>query len=85
VLLGQFGPVAQVIAVGVRHQDEVDLAQRVEVLVLRRRLGVLGEERIDHDHLAAHGGDGGGRLAQPQHLDLTRLGIERAERRQHEP
>src|SRR5438034_8623645 len=40
------------VAVAVGDEDHVDLAERVEALVLRRRLGVPREEGVDDDELA---------------------------------
>jgi hypothetical protein len=56
------------------HEDQVDLAEGLEVLVLRRHPGVQLQEGIDHDHLAGGAGDAEGRMAQPQHLDRLRTG-----------
>ena len=55
-------------------QDQVDLAQRFQVLEVGRRLGVGGQPRVDHDDLAGGRGDARGGLAQPQHLGLAVLG-----------
>jgi hypothetical protein len=42
---GQLGDVPGVIAVAVRHEDHVDLAERVQVLALRRRLRIVVRKR----------------------------------------
>ena len=71
VLLGERRGIAQVISVRVGHEQQIDLAQRVEVLVLRRRLRVLRQPRVDDDDLAARRGQPDRRLAEPEHLDLS--------------
>src|SRR5207247_1637601 len=50
-----------------------DLAERVEALVLRRRLGVPREEGVDDDDLAGQRRELGRRLAEPVNLHLRRL------------
>src|SRR5207302_328510 len=81
--LGEIGGVARsvgptyrtdMVAVAVRDEDQVDLAELGEVLVLGRRLGIAGQEGIDHDHLAARRGDLERRLTAPEPLDLPGLG-----------
>jgi len=62
-----------VIGVAMGDQDHVDLAELVETLELRRRLGVVGHEGIDHDHLAPRRGDLRGRLTEPVDFGLGRL------------
>src|SRR5205823_6279743 len=64
---------ADVVTVAVGHEDHVYLAERVEVLVLLRRLRVPGEERVDDDDLAGERRQLGRRLTQPVDLDLRRL------------
>ncbi len=59
------------VAVAVRDQDQVDLAELVEIFVLRRRLGIPGEPGIDHDHLAAGRGELEGGLGEPLQLRLA--------------
>jgi len=45
----------------------------MQILELRGRLGIGAHPRVDHDHLAARGGDAERRLAQPQNLGLASL------------
>src|SRR5260370_40028123 len=59
------------VAVAMRDQDQVDLAELVEIFVLRRRLGIPGEPRVDHDHLAAGRGELEGGLGEPLQLRLA--------------
>ena len=85
VFLCEFGRVAEMIAMGVRDQDEIHLAQRVEVLVLVRRFRILDKIRIDYDHLAARRGELDGGLAEPQDFDFPALRPGLAgEERQHD-
>src|SRR5438034_127980 len=58
---------------GVGDEDHVHLAERVQVLVLGRRLRVVGEERVDHDDLAGERRELGRRLAEPVHFYLRGL------------
>ncbi len=67
---------ADMVAVGVRDEDQVDLAELGEVLVLGGCLRVTGQEGVGHDHLAARRGDLERRLTEPEHLDLPGLGLE---------
>ena len=71
VRLGDLHGVAEMIAVAVRHQDQVDLADLAEVLELGRDLGGAHDPGIDHDHLAAGRGELEGGLAVPQQLGLA--------------
>ena len=52
MLLGELRRIAQVIAVGVGDEQQIDFPELAEVLVFLRRLWILGEEGIDHDYLA---------------------------------
>ena len=52
VRLDSSGASDDVVRMTVRDQDQVDLAERGEVLVLRRRSRILLEKGIDDDHLA---------------------------------
>ena len=65
VLLGEWDGIADVIAVSVRDEDDVDLAELVEVLPLGRALGVAGDPWIDHHDLAVGCREPEGRLAKP--------------------
>src|SRR5439155_8679560 len=51
----------------------IDLAQGIEVLVLGRRLRVVCQKGVDHDHLATWSGDLHRGLAEPLHLELAAL------------
>ena len=51
--LGEVRRAAGMVQVAVRHQDQVYLADLVQVLELGRDLGRTHDPRIDHDHLAA--------------------------------
>src|ERR1019366_10310743 len=57
----------------VGDEDQVDLAERIEILVLLRRLRIGGEEWVNQYPLAFHGGDLHRRVAEPLHLDLAVL------------
>src|ERR1019366_7012650 len=61
------------IVMAMGYQDQVDLAQGVEVLVFRRRFWVGGKPRVDHDHLPSGGDDLHRGLAEPLYLDLAAL------------
>jgi hypothetical protein len=54
----------------VRDEDEVDLAEGLEVLVLGRRAGILRQEGVDHDDLAIDAGQAERRVTKPQDLAL---------------
>lgn len=71
VFLRQLRPIAQVIAVRMSDENDVHLADLVEVLVLGRRLWILRKPRIDDNDLARHRLDARRRLAEPKHLDLS--------------
>ncbi len=70
VLLHDVGRVAEMVAVPMGDQHQVDLAERIEIFVLRRRLRIVDQPRVDHDHLSGRRGDLPGRLAQPQQVDF---------------
>src|SRR5579871_5620283 len=61
------------IVMGVADEDQVQLSDGVEVLVLRRGRGIVGEVGVDHDHLAGWRRDAKCRLSQPKQFDLCGL------------
>ena len=72
VQLGQRRCVADMVDVRMRHQQQVDLAQRRQVgLVRRGRLGATRDPRVDDDRLAARRLDAERRLTQPEHFGLA--------------
>src|SRR5262249_13322406 len=73
------GPIrrADMVAVAVRDEDQVDLAELGEVLVVGGRLGISLQVGVDHDRLAARRGDLERRVSEPEHLDLSGLGQDR--------
>ena len=62
--------VDEVVTMPVGDEDQVDLAERGEVLVLRRRPRIGLEEGIDDDHLARRAREAESRVAEPEDLDL---------------
>ncbi len=66
---GQIKEIGYVILVAVRHQDQVHFSNRLQVPVLRRRLRISGEERINHDHFAGDARDAGRCVPKPKHFD----------------
>ncbi len=69
------------VAVAVGDEDQVELADRVEIFPGRGRLGIAEDPGIDHDDLPGRGGDPHRRLAEPQDLDLAlRGGLARKQR-----
>jgi hypothetical protein len=71
LFLGDLDRIAEMIAVAVRHQDKIDLADLAEVLELRRNPGGTHDPGIDHDDLAARRGELEGGLAVPQQFGLA--------------
>ena len=71
VLRGDFRGVGDMVAVAVRDQHEVDLADLAEILEFGRRQRAAHDPRIDDDHLAAGRGELEARLAVPQQLGLS--------------
>jgi hypothetical protein len=69
------------IAMAVRHKDQIDLADLAQVLEFRRRERRAHDPGIDHDHLAARRGELEGGLALPQQLGLA-LGVSGARKRE---
>src|ERR1041384_2391159 len=57
--------VAEMIAVRMGDQHEIDFAQRVRIAVLLRRFGIFAEIWIDDDDFPARRRDSGRGLAQP--------------------
>jgi hypothetical protein len=82
MLFGNRRPVAQMVAMGVGDQDQIDLAEGGEVLMLGRSFGILGEEGVDHDHLARHAGDLEGGLTEPLDDNLAFIGDRWGRKRQ---
>jgi len=70
LLSGERRGIADMVAMCVRDQDHIELAELVQVLPLGRRLGVLGDEGIDQDHLSARRIDAKSGLPEPQQLGL---------------
>ncbi|MNT47551.1 hypothetical protein D3C72_1842740 [compost metagenome] len=56
---------------GVGDEDDVNLAQRLELFEACRRLGVVGQPGINDDDLATGRGDASGSLAEPQDFGLA--------------
>ena len=74
VHLRQRGRVGDVVEVAVADQQHVDLAEGLELLVVRPASADCAQPGVGDDHLAAGRRDLEGRLAEPQHLGLAGRG-----------
>ncbi len=63
--------VGEVVVVGMRDEDQVDLAQRFELFVLLWCFWIVDEIGVKHDHVSVRRNQAERRLAKPQQMRLA--------------